>query len=131
MAEPTLALSVQQPWAWLIVNGYKDIENRDWPTKVRGEIAIHAGKKFDAASYRQLRRAHPEIPFPDEDAFAMGGIVGKATIRDCVTASKSQWFAGKFGFVLTHQTPLPFTPLRGQLGFFKVAPTGADQEAKP
>lgn len=22
-------LSIQQPWAWLIVNGFKDIENRD------------------------------------------------------------------------------------------------------
>lgn len=26
------ALSIRQPWAWLVVQGYKDIENRDWPT---------------------------------------------------------------------------------------------------
>jgi len=25
-----LALSVRQPWAWLIVNGWKNIENREW-----------------------------------------------------------------------------------------------------
>jgi hypothetical protein len=24
------AISICQPWAWLIVNGYKDIENRIW-----------------------------------------------------------------------------------------------------
>ena len=24
------ALSIRQPWAWLIVNGYKDVENRTW-----------------------------------------------------------------------------------------------------
>lgn len=27
-----LALSVQQPWAWLIVWGLKPVENRTWPT---------------------------------------------------------------------------------------------------
>jgi hypothetical protein len=26
-------LVVRQPWAWLIVNGFKDIENRSWKTK--------------------------------------------------------------------------------------------------
>ena len=31
-----IALSIRQPWAWLIVNGYKDIENRDWKTHYRG-----------------------------------------------------------------------------------------------
>lgn len=24
------ALSIRQPWAWLIANGHKDIENRTW-----------------------------------------------------------------------------------------------------
>jgi hypothetical protein len=26
------ALSLMQPWAWLMVNGHKDIENRNWAT---------------------------------------------------------------------------------------------------
>lgn len=51
-----LALSIQQPWAWLLVNGFKPVENRSWPTKVRGRIAIHAGKKFDYEGYRWVRR---------------------------------------------------------------------------
>ena len=29
-------LSVRQPWAWLIVAGHKDIENRKWRTSYRG-----------------------------------------------------------------------------------------------
>ncbi len=41
------ALSIMQPWAWLIVNGHKDIENRNWPTRFRGPVYIHAGKKID------------------------------------------------------------------------------------
>ncbi|WP_229215634.1 ASCH domain-containing protein [Duganella sp. CY15W] len=38
------ALSIRQPWAWLIVNGYKDIENRSWSTNVRGKVLVHASK---------------------------------------------------------------------------------------
>ncbi|WP_234838619.1 ASCH domain-containing protein [Sinorhizobium meliloti] len=57
---PKLAISIMQPWAWLIVNGHKDIENRDWPTKSRGPVAIHAGKKVDtSASISVDRGFHP------------------------------------------------------------------------
>jgi hypothetical protein len=36
-------LSIRQPWAWLIVNGHKPVENRDWATSFRGPVLIHAG----------------------------------------------------------------------------------------
>ena len=36
-------LSIRQPWAWLILHGGKDVENRNWATKVRGRVLIHAG----------------------------------------------------------------------------------------
>src|ERR1051326_1498970 len=45
--EMVKALSVRQPWAWLIIYGGKDIENRDWPTSHRGPTLIHAGKQWD------------------------------------------------------------------------------------
>ena len=32
------ALSIKQPWSWLIVHGHKDIENRDWSTQLRGRV---------------------------------------------------------------------------------------------
>ena len=38
------ALSIRQPWAWLILHGGKDIENRDWATRFRGRVLIHASK---------------------------------------------------------------------------------------
>ena len=41
-------------------------------------------------------------------------------IVDCVSASASPWFVGEFGFVLRDPQPLPFTPWKGQLGFFDV-----------
>ena len=37
-----IALSIRQPCASLILKAGKDIENRCWPTKVRGRILIHA-----------------------------------------------------------------------------------------
>src|SRR5580765_3071606 len=41
------ALSIRQPWAWLIVNGHKPVENRSWPTKYTGKLLIHAGQRFE------------------------------------------------------------------------------------
>lgn len=32
------ALSIRQPWAWLILHAGKDIENRVWQTRFRGEL---------------------------------------------------------------------------------------------
>ena len=41
------ALSIRQPWAYLIAIGAKDVENRSWLTRFRGRIYIHASKRFD------------------------------------------------------------------------------------
>ena len=38
------AISIKQPWAWLIANGYMTVENRKWYTGHRGDLLIHAGK---------------------------------------------------------------------------------------
>lgn len=40
-------ISLLQPWASLVVLGHKKIETRSWNTKHRGELLIHASKKFD------------------------------------------------------------------------------------
>ncbi len=39
-------LSLLQPWATLVVIGAKRIETRSWDTKHRGDLLIHASKKF-------------------------------------------------------------------------------------
>ena len=36
------AISIKQPWAYLICAGIKDVENRTWATKYRGRVYIHA-----------------------------------------------------------------------------------------
>ena len=37
-------ITIKQPWATLIAEGYKEYEFRTWNTKYRGELLIHAGK---------------------------------------------------------------------------------------
>ena len=124
-----LVISVRQPWAWLIMNGGKDIENRSWPTKVRGRVFIHASKGVtkrewqDAWDYvRQIapdvwEKACREIK---AGTIERGGIVGSVEIVDCVDQSESPWYMGQYGFVLSNPEPMPFEPLKGRLGFFKI-----------
>ena len=125
------ALSIRQPWAYLIVNGYKDIENRDWPTRYRGPVLIHAGKRLTEDDFEECRdtiqiirqRGHQiktGNPKLSELRELCGGIVGIAEIVDCVSQSDSPWFFGEYGFVLRNARPLPFQPFKGQLGFFDV-----------
>ena len=122
------ALSIRQPWAWLIVNGYKDIENRTWPTYRRGPVLIHASKGMTKAEYEDVADMlawqpgiyEQKIGLPAFDDLERGGIVGRANIVDNLTASKSPWFFGPHGFLLRNIEKLPFVPLKGALGFFDV-----------
>ena len=50
--------------------------------------------------------------------FPRGGIIGTAEIVDCVEASDSPWFFGRYGFVLRSVKPIGFIPVKGALGFF-------------
>lgn len=119
------AISIRQPWAWLIVNGHKDIENRSWNTKYRGQVLIHAAqgltrKEYDLA-VSVAGEIDPLLPFsiPSFETIERGGIVGVATINDCVDSSPSPWFFGPKGFTLTNAKPLPFNPMKGRLSFFE------------
>ncbi|ODN69225.1 ASCH domain-containing protein [Methylobrevis pamukkalensis] len=119
------ALSIMQPWAWLIVAGHKDIENRTRATGVRGRILVHAGKRVDLDAMTEIKAGrHPVTGRPLRltlpGAFPTGAVVGEVEIVMCVTDHRSDWFVGDHGFVL--RNPLEFAPepWRGQLGFFDI-----------
>jgi hypothetical protein len=116
------AISVRQPWAWLIIHKGKDVENRNWPTKLRGRVLIHAAKGMTQDEYLDVW--HFVLPWgiqlPAFDALERGGIIGSVEIMDCITSSSSVWFSGKYGFWLQDPIALPFRPFRGALGFFDV-----------
>lgn len=122
-------LSIRQPWAWLILHAGKDIENREWPTKFRGKFLIHAGKdctkeeywdaiQTAAMAFKGTQYSVQGIPALDQ--IQRGGIVGSVELIACVRGSTSKWFFGSYGFALRNPQPLPFHPMKGQLGFFKV-----------
>lgn len=65
------ALTICQPYADLIAIGEKRVENRSWPTRYRGPIAVHAGKS---------RRWLVELSPPPE--MVLGAVVAIAEIVD-------------------------------------------------
>ncbi|BBH46950.1 ASCH domain-containing protein [Pseudomonas sp. KU43P] len=117
------ALSIRQPWAWLIIHGDKDIENRSWHTKFRGRFLVHAAQGMtrrewsDAVVFcNEHRLALP----PHWSQLQRGGIIGSVELTDSVDTSTSPWYMGEKGFVLCDPRPWAFTPLKGRLGFFDV-----------
>ena len=123
--EPTVkpsmkALNIRQPWAWLMVNGYKDIENRSWSTDFRGRVYVHAGRRIKSGNFPEQRHHIKQsgIFLPEEPP--LGSIVGEVIITDCVDC-------GPYGFLLSspvaYKDPIPY---RGQLGFFEVEENKVD-----
>ena len=124
------ALSIRQPWAWAILHAGKDIENRDWPTRLRGRIAIHAAKGMTREEYEGFWELHsnivqagfgPSVAVPEFALLPRGAIVGTVEIVDCVSRSGSPWFFGDYGFLLRNPIALP-EPIecKGALGFWDV-----------
>lgn len=133
------ALSIRQPWCWCILNLHKDVENRSWKPsnpgiRFRGRFLIHASSGMTKAEYEDcldtVLHAERFRTFPDGwkmpsieefKATMMGGIVGEADIIDVVRGHHpSPWFFGPVGLVIRNAKPLPFRPMKGQLGFFDV-----------
>jgi len=120
----TPALSLRQPWAWLVRMGFKDVENRNWKTNYRGKFFVHAAKEMTREEYdacQRICRACPtgfEIELPVAETLVRGAIIAEAQIVDCVMEHHSKWFTGKFGFVLRNVHRVEVRPCRGALGFF-------------
>lgn len=122
---PKFALAVRQPWAWAIIFGGKDVENRDWKKsnhdlKFRGHVCIHAsagmtrGEYLDAAE--SISRIGAKCPPPLQ--LLRGGIIGTVEVFDVVSEMQSPWFFGPIGLALRNPKACDFIPITGQLGYF-------------
>jgi len=115
-------LSIRQPWAWLIVAGHKDIENRKWYTNHRGPLLIHASKAMDPEDFPMQRKWVNQSGIVIPEDLPRGAIVGAATLTDVWDKKKFErpgirWFEGPYGFKMEDAVefaePIPW---RGQLG---------------
>lgn len=79
----TLALSLKQPWANLVVQGRKTIETRTWSTLHRGPLYIHAGKAFDAAAGQHFGIAPRLLP--------RGAIIGRVLLVAVDLFTEESW----------------------------------------
>lgn len=121
------AISIRQPWAWLILHAGKDIENRPRNWNFRGKLYLHASKGMTRDEYLDAELFTCDIPhdgkpieLPPYEELQRGGIVGTVEVTGCVEDHASPWFNGPFGLVLKDATPLPFFPFKGALGIFEV-----------
>lgn len=132
------ALTVRNPWAWAIVHGGKDVENRalNIAGLYRGTVAIHAGQVYDehrgvgwGPMGAALRRATERDGGYD---FDYGCVIGLADLVDvhrsiqCVDVDSdamcSEWaMPDHHHLVLANPRPLARPiPWRGALGLWNV-----------
>jgi hypothetical protein len=114
----TSALTIRQPWASLIIEGQKNIENRSRPTEHRGLLVIHAGLATVAEALDRYGHL-----LKDPDDLPGGAILGAVEITDCVENARSRWAEpGYFHWRLADPRPLrrPI-PAKGSLGLWRVS----------
>lgn len=70
------AITIKQPFASLIIEGYKEYEFRTWRTKFRGDILIHAGKGVDKKAMEKYKHLVSDFP--------SGCMLGIVSITDCI-----------------------------------------------
>ena len=130
------ALTVKQPWAWAIIHGAKDVENRSRPTKYRGQLYIHAGvaEAKEARDWPAMRAAfkHHGI-VPDDPMIGMprGQVIGTVDLIDCHAWNTctdrdghlfcSAWsMVGGYHWVLANPQPVTPFPAKGMLGIWNL-----------
>ncbi len=70
------ALTIKEPWATLIVDGYKKYEFRSWKTNYRGKILIHAGMSLESDNLKRFKNYNLTC--------SKGAIIGEADLVDCI-----------------------------------------------
>ena len=135
---PQVALSVRQPWAWAIIHGGKDVENRSAFAVSKGSfepkrICIHASIGMTRQEYRHARLFMLAIGVgcPRPDMLVRRAIIGVATVDEVVTESDSPWFFGPRGLVLSNVEAINSIPVSGALGYFTWTRSGKLSEPLP
>lgn len=127
------ALSVKQPWAALLAAGVKTVEVRTWATRKFGPVLIHAAKNSDDRPDGWALVTTPELTAL---AALRGGVIGVATLTECLKYRTAEAFAGAaeahrnapdwfragglYGFVFQDARPIAYHACPGRTLFFTV-----------
>ena len=120
------ALTIKQPWAQLIIEGYKKYEFRSWKTKYRGKILIHAGSTLEKDMVSRFKDYNI--------SYTKGAIIGEATLEDCILVDEKfneelrsidpivygrsnhvETYAWKLTNIIKYEKPIE---IKGQLGLW-------------
>lgn len=122
------ALSVRQPWAFALIAGVKDIENRTWASSHRGLLIIHAAKKRDAKMEAAVIAKVAQVSHVSRDRVEdfynelvqWNGFIGAVHVHGMLRKSESPWFEGPVGWGV-HRAEM-FTPVAasGRQGVFQL-----------
>ncbi len=112
-------LTIKQPWATLIAQGVKRVENRTWrPSQAQlregDRFGVHAGCGWDAAGAARVGCTL------DRRALPRGVIVCTVALGGIVTALEDLYFVGPLGWLLRDVVAATSPQLRGQLGLWHV-----------
>lgn len=119
------ALSIKQPWAWMIASGLKTIETRTWDVSYRGELLIVSSKgkmtkekqeAFDGC----LWPTTPEILYGKALAIARLDVCRPMTEADQDSACCSIYLHA-VSWVLKDVRPITPFDVHGRLGIYTVA----------
>lgn len=69
-------ITIKEPYASLIIEGYKEYEFRTWKTSYRGEIYIHTSIQSDKNAIEKYKNLNIK--------YNPGYIIGRVDITDCI-----------------------------------------------
>jgi hypothetical protein len=113
------AISLKQPYASWVADGFKTIETRTWRTKYRGPLLICSSKTFD------------EDFDPNDSAFGDGLPLGMAlaivNLVNCRPMTEKDenlahcdFYEGAVAWILSDIKKIAPFPVKGQLSIFEV-----------
>lgn len=126
------ALTLWQPWAWLIAESVKEYETRGWSTKYRGPLAIHAARRKPKSSDWNWHVLHvmAEHRMSVKD-MPLGCVVCVVDLVDCIPAAGIMdklserekavglYAPGRYAWKLANVRKFPAIPAKGAQGLWR------------
>ena len=118
-------------WPDVLVNGFKDVENRTWRTKYRGRLYIHASGTYTRRAHDEWKNLIPHLygtglPF-DYCELETGGIIGSVELDDVADDSNSVWFdrGENKAWLVSGAKTMEIVPCKGRLQVWEFDLEGA------